>query len=129
MKTGVVSISVELLDAIFEGARRLYPREVILMLRGKKNKDRIEVLDLVVPPFASHGHGFAHIPLNMLPMDFSIMGTVHSHPSGNVHPSDVDLNHFFGRILMIVGYPFSDRTNVAAYDSNGEQLQLQITTP
>ena len=129
MKTATVSMSLELLDAIFEGARRLYPRETILMLRGKKSKDRIEVVDLVVPPFAAHGHGFANIPLHMLPMDFSIVGTVHSHPSGNIHPSHVDLNHFFGRILMIVGYPFEGVQNVAVYDSNGDRLQLQVTQP
>jgi proteasome lid subunit RPN8/RPN11 len=127
METSTVSISLELLDSIFEGARQLFPREVILMLRGKKNKNLIEVSDLIVPPFAAHGHGFAHIPLYMLPMDFSIVGTVHSHPSGNVSPSHVDLNHFFGRILMIVGYPFENENNVAVYNSNGEKLQLQVT--
>lgn len=120
-------MSLELLDAIFEGARRLYPRETILMLRGKKSKDHIEIVDLVIPPFAAHGHGFANIPLHMLPMDFSIVGTVHSHPSGNIHPSHVDLNHFFGRILMIVGYPFEGAQNVAVYDSSGDPLQFQVT--
>jgi proteasome lid subunit RPN8/RPN11 len=129
MKTVTVSMSFELLDAIFEGARRLYPRETILMLRGKKSKDSIQIVDLIVPPFAAHGHGFANIPLHMLPMDFSIVGTVHSHPSGNIHPSHVDLNHFFGRILMIVGYPFEGTQNVAVYDSNGDTLQLQVTQP
>ena len=122
-----VSMSHKLLDAIFEGARRLYPKEAILLLRGKKSKDEIRILELVVPPLAVHGHGFANIPLHMLPMDFSIVGTVHSHPSGNLSPSDVDFNHFFGRILMIVGFPFADAQNVAAYNSNGERLPLQVT--
>jgi proteasome lid subunit RPN8/RPN11 len=122
-----VSLSAELLDAIFEGARRLYPRETILLLRGKKSKDTIRVLDLVVPPLAVYGRGFANVPLHMLPMDFSIVGTVHSHPSGNLAPSDVDFNHFFGRILMIVGFPFADAQNVAVYSSNGERLPLQVT--
>ena len=126
-KTSTVSLSAELLDAIFEGARRLYPKETILLLRGKKTKDTIRVEELVVPPLATYGHGFANIPLHMLPMDFSIVGTVHSHPSGNVTPSDVDFNHFFGRILMIVGVPFADERNVAVYNSHGEKLSLQIT--
>jgi proteasome lid subunit RPN8/RPN11 len=81
----------------------------------------------VVPPLAVYGRGFANIPLHMLPMDFSIVGTVHSHPSGNLTPSDVDFNHFFGRILMIVGFPFADAQNVAVYSSNGERLPLQVT--
>jgi len=126
-KTSTVSLSAELLDAVFEGARRLYPKETILLLRGKKTKDTIRVEELVVPPLATYGHGFANIPLHMLPMDFSIVGTVHSHPSGSLTPSDVDFNHFFGRILMIVGVPFADERNVAVYNSHGEKLSLQIT--
>jgi proteasome lid subunit RPN8/RPN11 len=52
---------------------------------------------------------------------------VHSHPSGNINPSHVDLNHFFGRILMIVGFPFSSAQNVAVYDSKGERVPFQVT--
>ena len=122
----VVSMSLELLDSIFEGARRLYPKEVFLLLRGKKVEDRISVTDLVVPPLAVYGYGFANLPFHMLPADFSIIGTVHSHPSGNVSPSNVDINHFYGRILMIVGYPFKDRQNVAVYDSKGQIVSMQL---
>jgi proteasome lid subunit RPN8/RPN11 len=122
-----VSMSLELLEAIFEGAKRLYPREAILLLRGKKSKDVISVEELVVPPLATYGDGFANIPLHMLPMDFSIVGTVHSHPSGNVTPSDVDVNHFFGRILMIAGFPFADQNDIAVYNSHGEKVPLHIT--
>ena len=122
----VVSMSLELLDSIFEGARRLYPKEVFLLLRGKKVKDRISLTDLVVPPLAVYGYGFANLPFHMLPADFSIIGTVHSHPSGNTSPSNVDINHFYGRILMIVGYPFKDRQNVAVYDSKGQIVSMQL---
>jgi len=122
-----VSVSAELLDSIFEGAKRLYPKETFLLLRGKKSKNSIRVTDLVVPPLAVYGYGFANLPFHMLPMDFSVVGTVHSHPSGNINPSSVDLNHFFGRILMIVGFPFASAQNVAVYGSNGEKLRLQIT--
>jgi proteasome lid subunit RPN8/RPN11 len=122
-----VSMSAELLDSIFEGAKRLYPKETFLLLRGKKSKDAIRVLELVVPPLAVYGYGFATLPFHMLPMDFSVVGTVHSHPSGNINPSSVDINHFFGRILMIVGFPFAGTKNVAVYDSKGEKLILQVT--
>jgi proteasome lid subunit RPN8/RPN11 len=122
-----VSISAELLDSIFEGAKRLYPKETFLLLRGKKSKNEVHVSELVVPPLAVYGYGFANLPFHMLPMDFSMVGTVHSHPSGNIRPSSVDLNHFFGRVLMIVGFPFASAQNVAVYNSKGERLQLQIT--
>jgi proteasome lid subunit RPN8/RPN11 len=126
-KNLVVSMSGELLDAIFEGAKRLYPKETFLLLRGKKRKDEIRVSDLVVPPLAVYGYGFAHLPFHMLPVDFSVVGTVHSHPSGNINPSSVDINHFFGRVLMIVGFPFTGAQNVAVYDSKGERLPFQVT--
>jgi len=127
MAVMTVLISQELLQAIFEGARRLYPKETILLLRGEKKKNLITVSELIVPPLATYGRSFASIPLHMLPMDFSIVGTVHSHPSGNLTPSTVDLNHFFGNVLMIVGFPFAEKRNTAVYNRNGEKLTLQIT--
>ena len=126
-KYSTISICQELLQTIFEGAKNLYPRETILVLRGKKEQDVITVTDLLVPPLAKYGRGFANLPMHMLPMDFSIIGTVHSHPSGNINPSSADLNHFYGPVLMIVGSPFADERNVAAYNRNGERLVVRVT--
>jgi len=120
-----VSMSDELLQAVFEGARRLHPRETILLLRGKKEKNSITVSEILVPPLANYGHGFANVPIHMLPLDFSIVGTAHSHPSGDLTPSPTDLNHFFGTVLMIVGFPYRDQRNVAVYDRSGERLTLR----
>jgi proteasome lid subunit RPN8/RPN11 len=121
-----VQVPKGILDAIYAGAKQLYPRESFLMLRGKKRKGVIRVSDLVLAPFAVHGRGFANFNPYMLSGDFSLVGTVHSHPSGNISPSHVDLNHFFGRILMIVGSPFEGEACVAVYDSNGEKIPIQI---
>jgi len=87
----------------------------------------MKITDLLVPPLANYGRGFAEIQLHRLPMDFSIVGTVHSHPSGNLSPSSTDLNHFVGTILMIVAYPFEDEKNLAVYARNGERVALQTT--
>jgi proteasome lid subunit RPN8/RPN11 len=122
-----VSIPRNLLDTILAGAKQLYPRESFLLLRGKKSKDTITISDLMVAPFSVHGKGFASYSPHMLPMDFSVVGTMHSHPSGNLQPSSVDLNHMFGRILMIVGFPYDDEQCVAIYGSNSEKLPLEIT--
>jgi len=130
MDTGLrVFMHKELLDAILEGARRLYPKETILLLRGKKQKNLIEISDLLVPPLAKYGRGFSSLPFHMLPMDFSILGTAHSHPSGNLTPSHADLNHFFGSVLMITAFPFRNEQDVAVYNRNGEKLPLQIAPP
>jgi len=125
----VVLIDKDLLDTILEGARRLHPRETILLLRGKKKRNTVTVSELVVPPFATYGHGFASVSLHMLPMDFSIVGTVHSHPSGSLNPSAADLNHFFGSVLMIVAFPYADENNTVVYSSDGHKHQLEIVKP
>lgn len=125
MVTGVI-ISNRLLISILKSAREAYPREVILLLRGKQKKGIIEITDLIIPPLATKGMGFASFPSHMLPMDFSLKGSVHSHPSGTLKPSIQDLNHAFGRVIMIVGYPFLGIKNVVVYDHSGNKIPTQI---
>ena len=102
-------------------------QEKTFCFSGEKSKESLQITELVIPPLAVHARRFANAPLYMLPMDFSIIGLVHSHPNGNLALSNVDFNHFFGRIMMIVGFPFISEDNVAIYDSKGEQLKLEIT--
>jgi proteasome lid subunit RPN8/RPN11 len=123
----VVTIDDDLMAAILEGAKRLYPKETIMLLRGKRSRECVTISDLVVPPLANYGRGYATIPLHMLPMDFSIIGTVHSHPSGNPTPSHTDLNHSLGTILMIVAFPFRSQENAAVYDRSGNRLILKVS--
>jgi proteasome lid subunit RPN8/RPN11 len=63
----------------------------------------------------------------MLPVDFSVVGTVHSHPSGACYPSDADLDLFrrFGWIHIIACSPYGMRS-WAAYNSLGEPIQLEV---
>ena len=128
-KPTVVEIPQDVLECIYAGAKQLYPRESFLLLRGEKSKSVIKITDLVLAPFGSHGRGFAHFNPYMFSGDFSLVGTVHSHPSGNISPSHVDMNYFFGRILMIVGFPFEGQGCVAAYDSSANRLPIEITAP
>jgi proteasome lid subunit RPN8/RPN11 len=125
----IVNIPSNILDAIYAGAKELYPRESFLLLRGKKKKGIITINDLVLAPFAAHGQGEVHFNPYMFAGDFSLVGTVHSHPSGNITPSHVDMNYFFGRILMIVGPPFEGKNCIAAYDSNADKIAIEITAP
>ena len=127
--TTLIQIPKDIIDTIYEGAKELYPRESFLLLRGKKSKGTIKITDLVLAPFAVHGEGNVHFNPYMFSGDYSLVGTVHSHPSGNISPSHVDMNYFFGRILMIVGPPFEGQRCVAAYDSNAERLPIEITDP
>jgi proteasome lid subunit RPN8/RPN11 len=122
-----VVMSRNLLAAIFENAKSVYPRETILLLRGKTSREKIEITDIIIPPLATHGQGFSGFPPYMLPMDFSLIGSVHSHPSGIKMPSVADLNRSFGRIMMIVVYPFLGTENVAVYNRSGEPFTLRLT--
>jgi proteasome lid subunit RPN8/RPN11 len=104
----------------------MYPRETVFLLHGKRHRSTIGISELVVPPFATYGSGFADIPTHMLPVDFSIIGTVHSHPSGDLAPSQVDLNHFGKAVLIIVAFPFEGEKCIASYNNKGERIALEI---
>jgi len=106
----------------------MYPREAILLLRGKKDRDEILIDTIVVPPLATHGVRFSAFPTYMLPMDLRIMGVSHSHPSGNSQPSMQDLNHIYGRIMVIAAYPFQSYTDIAVFDKDGRRLPWQLTS-
>jgi len=120
-----VKIKESLLKVVLENASLMHPREILFMLRGEKKGDTIHISDLIIPPFATYGHGFTTFSLSALPIDFSIVGTAHSHPSGNVKPSIGDLNQAIGKIIMIVGFPYTSR-NVAVYDREGNRVELEI---
>ncbi len=129
MSSVTVHMPSNILETIYAGAKELYPRESFLLLRGKKRKSIVEITDLLLAPFAAHGEGEVHFNPYMFAGDYTLVGTVHSHPSGNISPSHVDLNYFFGRVLLIVGPPFEGKKCIAAYDSNGDKLPIEITPP
>lgn len=120
-----VLIDRKTLEAMMSFARENHPHEVVLLLRGKREKDAFFIEEFLFPPFASSGRGFAQFPPHMLPIDFSIVGTAHSHPSGSTKPSASDLNNFYGRFMMILAYPYG-REDAAAFNSRGENLAIEI---
>jgi proteasome lid subunit RPN8/RPN11 len=122
-----IAISREVFEMIMESARRLHPRETILLLRGKASKNLINVTEVLVPPLATYGKGFSSFQAHMLPVDFSIIGIAHSHPSGNLKLSAEDQNHFMGKIMMMVAFPYEGIENTAVYNRMGEKLVLEVT--
>ncbi len=120
-----VVIPGELMDSMLSFGRMQHPREALLLLRGSVNSDEIALEEHLFPPFASSGRGFAQFRPHMLPIDFSIVGTLHSHPSGSFRPSPTDLNHLYGRIMVIIAYPYT-RDRVAVYNKKGERVPLDI---
>jgi Prokaryotic homologs of the JAB domain len=85
------------------------------------------ISELMLVPGGTAGRRHANFHLYMLPADLSVVGTIHSHPSGALHPSEADLRLFrnWGRRHIIVGSPFSPGS-WRAYDGNGAPISIQV---
>ena len=113
-------------NSILSAALQAYPNEAILLLRGKASKDEMRINDVLVPPLATHGRGFSNFPSFMLPFDLSIMGVAHSHPSGALRPSVQDLNHFYGRVMVIAAYPYETYNDIGVFNNQGERIAHEV---
>lgn len=118
-----VFVRQEVIDSILSYARMNHPRECILLLRGRVDEGKIKVESVQIPPIAAHGESVSSFPLHRLPMDFSVLGTAHSHPSGVLRPSIEDLNRFYGRIMIITAYPYHSEKDIIVLNCNGNVLQ------
>ena len=115
----------DVVNSILSYCKMYHPNEGILVLRGKNKKDLLMIENLMIPPLSEYGPYYSGFPIHMLPSDRSIVGTAHSHPSGNATPSLEDLHHFTGLIGVIVRYPYEDH-DLFAYDANGKKIDYSI---
>ena len=81
----------------------------------------------MILPGTVSGNSHAIFRMNMRPIDFSIVGTVHSHPSPSFNPSDADLQLFgkYGRVHIIAAMPFKD-DSWQAYDHFGNPIEMLV---
>lgn len=82
---------------------------------------------LLLPDGGFRGRTSVMVYLHMLPIDLTVVGSVHSHPSNNYSPSKADLD-FFGRagsVNIIVAYPYTERS-WQAYNRSGTKIDLEI---
>jgi proteasome lid subunit RPN8/RPN11 len=116
-------IKKKALQMILESAKSSYPNEFGALLRAEEG----EISELILLPGTISGNSQAIFQLYMRPIDFSIVGSAHSHPSGNYSPSEADLDFFrrTGSVHVIVGYPYTMRT-WAAYNVLGERIELEV---
>jgi proteasome lid subunit RPN8/RPN11 len=115
------------LELIFESSKSNYPQEFGALLRVDR-MDKNLITEVVLLPGTISGDSHAIFRLHMLPVDYSVVGTVHSHPSAIARPSEADLDLFnhFGRIHIIVGVtPFGD-VNWRSYDYMGRDVSIEI---
>ncbi|MDI9644047.1 MAG: Mov34/MPN/PAD-1 family protein [Candidatus Verstraetearchaeota archaeon] len=118
-------VKKEILETFLEMCREVFPRENIMLIRGRIKGGCAEIKEFLIPPFSTYGDGFSSFSTFMIPFDLSIIGVAHSHPSGDASPSNEDLNNFFGRLMLIAAYPY-DSKSVAAYNSKG--IKIDFTT-
>ncbi len=115
----------EVVNSILSYCKMHHPNEAILVMRGNNKKDVLIIESLMVPPMSEYGPYYSGFPVYMLPFDRSIVGTAHSHPSGNATPSLTDLHHFTGLVSVIVRYPYEDN-DLFVYNRDGEALEYSI---
>ena len=113
-------------DGLIAYAKSVHPNEGILLLRGKVRKDEIRVTGLIIPPLPVHGEDFSSFNPYMLPFDASILGVAHSHPSGVLMPSTQDLLHYYGRIMVIVAYPYRGEEDIGVFDRDGNPAVFDV---
>ena len=122
----LVRMRGEQLLGMLEFFEYFHPREAMLILRGRIEKEVVVVDSLMIPPLVTHGEGFASFPVHMLPMDLSIVGTAHSHPNGVLIPSTEDLIHFYGAVMAIAGHPYKSERDVKFFDREGREVEFEL---
>ncbi len=119
----ITGIRKRTLRMIMAASRSQYPEEFGAMLRAEEGV----IGELMLLPGTVSGQSHAIFQFHNLPIDFTVVGTVHSHPSGDCYPSDADLALFrkYGWVHIISAMPF-DMQSWAAFDGTGEPVELEV---
>ncbi len=108
---------------ILEASSESYPNEFGAILRAEEGI----VSEILLVPGTIGGESHAIFRLYMLPIDFSVVGTVHSHPSPSPLPSPEDVEFFqrLGQVHIIAAYPY-DEVSWRAWDREGKPYALEV---
>ena len=121
----VRGIHRDLLEIVADAAKESHPREFLATLVVEDGI--ISELNLI--PGTIQGDRHAIMPQYMRPVDinFSTVGTVHTHPGPSNRPSDADRLFFskYGRIHVIMCMPY-DMHSWRAYSGYGEAIELPV---
>lgn len=122
-KRRVWGIDRGVLEMVNESAKDTYPNEFVATMRAEEGV----ITELLLLPGTIQGTRSGVLLLHMLPIDFSVVGTIHSHPSYSNRPSEADLALFgrFGNTHVITCLPY-DMGSWKAYDYNGREIELEI---
>jgi proteasome lid subunit RPN8/RPN11 len=121
-----IELTKSLVESLLAYSRDQYPNEMLVLLRAKRSKEVLRIHQVVFAPFMASGHAEATFNPYQVPIDSSIVGTAHSHPSGSNSPSLQDLLQVYGSIMMILAYPFAGTDCIGVYDARGNPLGWDI---
>jgi proteasome lid subunit RPN8/RPN11 len=122
-KRQVNGIAKELLDTVFEASKSSHPHEFAALLRATDGV----ISEMLLVPGTTSNDTSARMLLDMMPLDLSVVGSVHSHPVHDLRYSDEDL-HMFGAkgvYNIIVAYPYGENDWIC-YNPKGEQIDLPV---
>jgi len=122
----VTGIRKNTLKMILEASRDTYPNEFGAILRVD---DDGVIAELLLLPGTVQGTHSALFQLHMLPPDFNVVGTMHSHPSGVCYPSDADKHLWskFGGVHIICGSPYGPK-DWRAFDNQGREISMEVVS-
>ncbi len=117
------AITSNILQMIFAASRDSHPKEFACVLRAEGDT----ITEILLVPGTLSGDRSAILRMHMLPIDFSVVGTAHSHPTPNATPSGADLALFskYGPIHIITGHPHTMET-WRAFDRDGNVVKLKV---
>lgn len=118
----IIGIARETLKFIINVSKSSYPKEFAGMLYADDN-----VITGVDVPVTQSSNVSAVMNLFMLPVNPHLVGSVHSHPSGDINPSTEDIKMFMqnGDYHIIVGYPYNMKS-WSCYNRVGNKRHLDI---
>jgi len=122
-KRQVTGIAKELLETVFEASKSSHPHEFAALLR---ETDGV-ISEILFVPGTTSNDTSARMLLDMMPLDMSVVGSVHSHPVHDLRYSDEDL-HMFGAkgvYNIIVAFPYGENDWIC-YNPRGERVDLPV---
>jgi len=123
LRKTVSGIARDTLTFILEASKSTHPHEFAGLLRS----DGRIITEVLLVPGTTSDEGSAHMLLDMMPLDTTIVGSVHSHPVHDLRFSraDVDMFGAKGYYNIIVAYPYTDG-DWACYGPSGERVDLPV---
>ncbi len=106
-----------------EAARSSHPLEFACLLRVEGDT----FTELMLLPGTVQGDEHAIFQMWMQPIDRTVRGSLHSHPSPHPYPSDADFALFekHGEVHLILGHPYGP-DDWRAYDHKGQPVSLDV---